>query len=355
MMGINVLRVYNWEPGVDHSGFLDTCYNNGQQPLLVLVNRWIDPGSDWSNAAVVANVESQFVGMAREIKDHPAGLGVIIGNEVNEYNGNGLKPSFWRAMNGIAEAVKAEAPDLLVTMAITDRLQQVAAFDAELTALDAWSVQVYRGSGFGSFFSEYASASSKPLLITEFGYDTYDNRAGNPYPDNGSYPADIVVGLIEESWENRDICSGVFVFSYLDGLWKANGSDAEYDPGGNVNPGFEDGFANEEWWGIFRPIATPGQVDAVEPKALFEGLKELWGQPQVLSLKLSESESQWHLDMERLPLRQDEVARIEKWDELSRSWVHFNRLEGSELSPGKRSLRFSIEKEAGLFRAVALP
>ncbi len=354
-MGANVLRVYNWEPGVDHSGFLDACHNGGEQRLKVMVNRWIDPASDWSNSNVVAAIADQFVSMANEIKGHPAGFGVIIGNEVNEYHGNGSKAAFWAAMNTVALAVKEEAPGLLVTMAITDRLPQVAAYDSVLSGLDAWSVQVYRGGSFGSFFSDYASRSEKPLLITEFGYDNYDNRASQEYPDNGAYPAETVVGLIEESWNAKDVCSGVFVFSYLDGLWKSEGSDTEYDFGGWANPGFDDGFSNEEWWGIFRPKAVPGEIDEVEPRALYGALRNLWGRPEELSLDLSADETQWNFDISTLPLRQDEVVRIEAWDEQVDRWIKFVSFTGASFSPTERSIRYSFDKEAGLFRAVATP
>lgn len=354
-MGVNVIRVYNWAPGVNHGGFLDACHNDGVQSIKVLVNRWIDPATNWSSPSAVKAISDQYVSMAQEIGAHASGFGLIVGNEVNEYNGNGNNTAFWQAMNTIMADVKAAEPGLLVTMAITDRLSQVEVNDALLPAMDAWSVQVYRGSSFGSFFSDYASASSKPLLITEFGYDNYDNRLEQAYPNNGAYPGNVVVGLIEESWEARDVCAGVFVFSYLDGLWKAEGSDTDYDPGGWVNPGFADGFSNEEWWGIFRPIAVQGEIDSVEPRSLYYDLKGLWGPPEELLVKFSQDDSHWCFSFSELPLRLGTVARLEQWDESLEKWTTRVRFSGATFSPDDRNLTFEILKEAGLFRAASNP
>lgn len=354
-MGVNVIRLYNWEPGVDHSGFLDACHNDGEQSIKVLINRWINPATDWSDAASIRAISDQYLSMAEEIAAHPAGFGVLIGNEVNEHNANGSKLAFWQAMNTIASKIKEATPSLLVSMAITDRLDQVATYDSHLEALDAWSVQVYRGSTFGDLFDEYARSSEKPLLITEFGYDNYDNRAENAYPENGAYPAEVVIGLIEESWDVRGVCAGVFVFSYLDGLWKAEGSDTEYDPGGWVNPGFDDGFSNEEWWGIFRPAARSEAIDAVEPRALFGELQRIWGAPERLSLAFSEENGALNLELENLPLREDAVACLEEWDTLLEEWTALRTLNGSTLTANERRLFVSMQMRTGLFRVVSEP
>ena len=41
----------------------------------------------------------------------------------------------------------------------------------------AWAASVYRGRSFGDLFSSYEAASSRPLLLSEFGIDAYDAAA----------------------------------------------------------------------------------------------------------------------------------------------------------------------------------
>ena len=53
-MGCNLIRVYGWTPGADHSDFLNLCYNGGDRPILVLINRWINPATNWSSSAAVS-------------------------------------------------------------------------------------------------------------------------------------------------------------------------------------------------------------------------------------------------------------------------------------------------------------
>ena len=188
-MGANVIRGYGWTIGEDHSDFLDAAYNGGDQSLYFLVNKWINPATDWSNTSDVNALVAEWESIATELKNHPAVMGFLVGNEVNWQNGNGTNPDFWAAMNQIAGAVKAEAPDKLVSVAITDELGQVQTYDASMTHLDFWALQVYRGHAFGNFFADYEVRSTKPLVITEFGYDAYDAANGAEFADDAELPS----------------------------------------------------------------------------------------------------------------------------------------------------------------------
>ena len=58
--------------------------------------------------------------------------------------------------------------------------------------------------------------------------------------------------ILNSVFDHRKICSGVAVFSFTDGWWKAGNPDSQ-DPGGSApNSGGVpyDGAANEEYWGI---------------------------------------------------------------------------------------------------------
>ena len=274
-LGANVIRVYGWTPGADHTAFLDTCYNGGVDPIFVLVNRWVSPATPWNDAAAVDAFRQEVLRIDAGLGRHPAVLGILLGNEANAHEGNGAKVSFWQAMNSVAASLKQQNPERLVSMAITDAIPQIAARESIMTALDFWSVQTYRGTTLGTFFTEYAAASSRPLILTEWGVDAFDHRSAKPYPENGRFVAEAVAGLWSEIAGQAEVCSGGCVFEYADEWWKS-GSPHTQDPGGFVQAGLPDSFANEEWWGLYAIRDAGADPDVLLPRAAVETLRTLW-------------------------------------------------------------------------------
>jgi hypothetical protein len=276
-MGANVVRVYSWDPNASHTDFLNKAYNNNRDTIYVLVNRWIDPNSDWSNPAVVDAIKNEYRALAVNAGAHPAVLGFIIGNELNIVNG--ANSNFWNAINSIAAAVKITAPQRLVTTSTAEGLNEIAQVNSRMTSLDAWSVQSYRGSSFGNLFNIYQAASGKPLLITEFGIDALDNRNGQPFASNASAVADWIQNLWREMRTNQAIVSGGCLFSYSDEWWKATGAAHVQGNGGHSNMLLPDTFSNEEWYGIFGVQDNGLNPDLLQPRALFSKLEALWSTP----------------------------------------------------------------------------
>lgn len=275
-MGANVQRSYGWTPGGDHKQYLDRAYNSGDNPVYMFVNRWIDPGTNWGDAKAVAKHVQEWQTIARETKDHPAIIGYLLGNEHNNEHGNGANPLFWQAMETIATAVKAIAPDKLVSVPITDRIDEVTRFDNTLTSIDFWAIQVYRSTTFGTFFEEYKKASRKPVVLTEYGYDAFDNNTAREYPDNAKFTADVVEGMIGEINANKDVCAGGAIFEYKDEWWKSKGSIVEQDQGGFPADGMPDKVLNEEWWGIYKVEQNGELPDKYTPRELYFRLVNLW-------------------------------------------------------------------------------
>jgi hypothetical protein len=275
-MGANVQRGYGWSVGSSHTAYLDRSYNDGINPMYVFINRWIDPSTDWDNTAAVDAIVNDWVAIAEETKDHPGVIGYLFGNEANVQSGNATKASFWNTMETIAAAIKEVAPEKLVSFPITDALSSVQIVDELVPSIDFWSIQVYRSTTFGTFFEEYKLASDKPVVLTEFGYDAYDNTAESEYPDNASFSADVVEGMLKEIEANSDVCAGGMIFSYRDEWWKAQGSLTAQDNGGIVAGGMPDGFLNEEWWGIYSAENNGFLPDKLTPRALYYRLISLW-------------------------------------------------------------------------------
>jgi hypothetical protein len=150
-------------------------------------------------------------------------------------------------------------------------------------------MQLYRGYSFGSFMGDYASVSSKPLVITEFGHDAYDGTSDAEWPDNAMLPANAIEALWNELRQDEagpGIVSGGCIFEYADEWWKdsSSGQPALQNPGPRWGGPFTDGQGNEEWWGIFRVIDDGANLDILEPRALFYRLAAMWNAPFITQL-----------------------------------------------------------------------
>ena len=66
-MGANVIRNYGWTIGADHTPFLDQAYNAGEQPLYVLVNRWVNPATDWNNNQAIDALITEWEAIAERV------------------------------------------------------------------------------------------------------------------------------------------------------------------------------------------------------------------------------------------------------------------------------------------------
>jgi len=274
-MGANTIRIYGWSDQNNHDGFLDACYNGGVDPIYVLVNRYIDPNTNWSSNVAVSSISTQFANIETRLNDHPAVIGMLLGNEVNIQNGNGDNPAFWAAMNTVASAVKAVNPDRLVSVPITDAIPQIATFDDSLPHIDFWSIQSYRGVTLGNFYNQYSVASPKPMILSEFGIDNWDESNSQPYP--GEFVAETVSDLWREIEANASIIVGGCVFEFTDEWWKGEGGADQHDSGGFVQGGFPDGFSNEEWYGLFEvTVSEGGRLDTLTPRPSYDALKSLW-------------------------------------------------------------------------------
>jgi hypothetical protein len=277
-MGVNCVRVYGWDPGADHSGFLNAAYNNGSRPIYVLINRWVDPNTDWSNTSAIQNLAAEWGNLSATVRGHPAILGYLIGNELNWPEGNRQNATFWSALNRIAGSIRQQDTKHLISTPLADAatLTSIASFDATMTNFNAWCLQSYRGGSFGSLFNDYAKVSAKPLLITEFGMDALDRRRGGEYINNAELQANYVMSLWNQIAANGAVTMGGFVFEWADEWWKS-GSAWSQNEGGWATAAFPDGWADEEWWGIHRISTNPNAgVNMLQPRSIFAKLQAAW-------------------------------------------------------------------------------
>jgi hypothetical protein len=82
-MGVQIIRLYDWDPRNDHIGFLDQCLKHGLKVLVSVSNWFLQPGGGLYKAGehIPKLIESYSKG-----KDyHPAVAGIVIGNEFDNY------------------------------------------------------------------------------------------------------------------------------------------------------------------------------------------------------------------------------------------------------------------------------
>lgn len=292
-MGANTVRLWGWNNQSNHTDFLDKAYNNGNNPIYVIVTFWMDPlYYDITDPDVRKAVKQAFRQMVAAHKNHPAVLMWSIGNELNApwMYGSCLDTLFNLIDEMAQEAHEEEgenAHPVTTPLANIDLINTIATYDPSMTYLDIWSVQVYRGQSFGSLFTDYAAVSERPVAILEFGIDAYDNRYGDEYENIGvPYQAIYAEALWEEIEANSDVCCGGSIMAYSDEWWKGKYGQPgpgcpDYDPCFHSTCGYPivshpDGFSNEEWWGIMRTIDNGSAPDIMQPRAVYYTLQSLW-------------------------------------------------------------------------------
>ncbi|MBI2513367.1 MAG: cellulase family glycosylhydrolase [Opitutae bacterium] len=199
-LGANTIRVYSFldavptvpppSPGASytHRAFLDACYDAGlfvivgiplPQQMFIL-NQTPQPSASWWQTALQQTVS--------EVADHPAVLGFIIANEVDDGNVDTYGPTanatyWWGQVQVAAQIAKTAAPDKLVGIANHDDpgiCANAANYMATCPAIDFWGVNSYQPQSFASVFggsegfnTGYAlltGAALKPVILTEYGF-----------------------------------------------------------------------------------------------------------------------------------------------------------------------------------------
>lgn len=155
----------------NHDEFMDYAYNNGVDPIYLIIQYYIPGGLDISDPTVRQNIKNGFVQMVNNYKHHDAVLMWMIGNELNApWNYGDKLNDLFSLIEEIAEAAhQAEGSNyhpVSTPLMDNDLIHQISTYNVQVPNLDIWSVQLYRGISFGDFFEKYAPVSGKPLLVT---------------------------------------------------------------------------------------------------------------------------------------------------------------------------------------------
>lgn len=291
-MGCNTIRTW---AKVTSRAFLDYCFNDGNSPIYVIMGFYYEPNEVISNDTTRANTIKEFKNYVAAYKDHPAVLLWAIGNDDNNVvpNNDSDRKKLYEFINDMAKAAhQTEGANFHPTTTAIADLGGLAngtidigkasrsADDTFMIYLDIWGVNLYPmpyGSGFETSFDNYKVKSSKPLLVTEYGIDAYDNGNSTTYED---VQATDTIRLWNSIKDNTSgVCIGGSIMAYSDEWWKDGVADNPHyqDTGGGSGRSDQpDGFSNEEWYGIMSISDNGSGPDILTPRLVYYKLKEEW-------------------------------------------------------------------------------
>jgi hypothetical protein len=228
---------------------------------------------------VLVRADDDFASGVEALRDHPAVLMWLVGNEWNSnllYGTCALDACYAR-VNAAARRIKELDPRHPVATSFAPTGELPTESDLRrLDAVEVWGLNIYSQPGFFDRWRDWRLLAQrtglrKPLFLSEYGADAFDNRVRAE--DAGAQAAALRQQTMELraqlSARNPELpCLGGTPFEWSDEWWKA-GNPAAHDSGGFANRGVAgDQFANEEWWGVV-------DVDR-RPRPAYQVLKELY-------------------------------------------------------------------------------
>jgi len=240
--GINTIRVY--EP-IREMEILDQIQDAGIKVIM---------GFGYDQGGVFDIKSGTYIDYVKKFMDHEAILMWELGNEYNyhpEWFGGDLK-NWYSTLEKASVQIHRTDSDHPVTTAHGELPDGLAL--SSCPSIDVWGMNVYRWDNPKEIFAQWSSLSEKPMYLSEAGGDSYMTVARDGYAQgvNETVQADANGRILESVFSHSDVCSGVTLFSFTDGWWKAGNNDTQ-DVGGwapNSTGVPYDGTPNEEYWGI---------------------------------------------------------------------------------------------------------
>nr|NQU88893.1 hypothetical protein [Bacteroidota bacterium] len=240
--GINTIRVYS---PIDEKAVLDEISEAGLKVII---------GFGYNQGGYYDILSGTFIDYVNTYKNHKVILFWELGNEYNyhpEWFDDDIQ-NWYSALNNAADKIHLNDPSHPVATAHGELPNSIAL--SSCPNVDVWGMNVYRWDNPGEIFSQWSTISSKPMYLSEAGADSYMTISTTIYEigENEKAQADATAKILDLTFRNQGICSGVTLFAFSDELWKAGNNDTQ-DIGGWApkSSGVPyDGAPNEEYWGI---------------------------------------------------------------------------------------------------------
>ncbi|MDD3296636.1 MAG: glycosyl hydrolase [Candidatus Omnitrophica bacterium] len=314
--GINCIRIYSAGSDIEETkAFIRDMYE--KFGIYTLVSDWLGlwdyPRANYSDKDFCEKTKERFLSVVKALKDEEGVLMWILGNE-NNYTFSG-KIGFWTSpeieslgdpcakqirraeiyysfVNSLAKDIKAIDPVHPVALGNGEAnfLDTAAKVSPDI---DIIAVIIYRGKKFGNLFSAVRNAFNRPVLLSEFGCDSYDAYKNQ---ENQDVQAEFLMSQWKNVYENTTLSGnlkgnvlGGCLFEWTDEWWKHNEGYTEgwntHDTAAGWSHGsyFYDIKAknnlnmNEEWFGIISiSEEKENGINKRLPKKAYHSLREFF-------------------------------------------------------------------------------
>lgn len=312
--GVNTVRFF--QPGANPDetrqviGELYRLYG-----IRTILGHWMDywrPGN-YADKQYRESLTQRVLEMVKTYKDEEGILIWVLGNENNLSWHSGARipwtypeaeqikdpykqqlakaRTYYSLVNQIARRIKRLDPTRPVALGNSDSYS-LEVIGEVCPDIDLVAVTAYRGKTFGNLWREIKRKIGKPVLIMEFGCDSFNAKTGKEVQDIQtvflkSQWQDIERNQANRSGEGNSL--GGCIFEWNDEWWKHDefmpASWYEHNTEGDWSSGayyFDIGApnnmnVNEEWWGIvaLSPELEKGINKRTPRKAYYE-LQRMW-------------------------------------------------------------------------------
>ena len=270
-MGANTIRIYH--PSNINKRLLKDLYHN--YGIRVMMGNFLGAycwgsgaswkqGTDYTNLKHLENMLSDVKKMVLEFKDEPYILSWMLGNEndalgsyenstFNNTNARLYPKEFAEFVNKVAQAIHVLDPDhpVGVSLAYTSTLKYIKRY---APAINFVGFNAYRGPfGFGSLFRTVKMDIDKPLVITEYGVDSYNQKKQREDEDfQVRYHKGCWEDIENNSFLGNEVGNAIggFAYTWLDSWWFCGSAGRHDTKKGAWQGPAQDGWFNDEWLGM---------------------------------------------------------------------------------------------------------
>ena len=315
--GVNAVRFYRTGKNpLETKKAIDDLYNKFGIHSLVgtYLGFWNWPPPNYSDVEFNQKIKTEVLEMVRLYKDSPGVLTWVLGNENNySFDRQGIQrwssdaidtlPDaesqrkekarlYYSFVNDLAREIKKIDTKHPVVMSVGE----VASLDiakANCPDIDVIGMISYRGPGFGNLFRQIKQKFDLPVIMIEWGADSFNAVTEEPDEDNQTEFLKLQWQDIERNTDTKHgvgNCLGGTLFEWSDEWWKGNpnlphtwsvhevsaqwyNNSYHYDADVSTRVNM-----NEEWFGIvgLDPKITVGGNNRRTPKKSYFELKSRW-------------------------------------------------------------------------------
>ncbi|MCF7916617.1 MAG: hypothetical protein K9L61_02440 [Candidatus Omnitrophica bacterium] len=315
-MGVNAVRVYSAGTDIEAmKKFISDLYQ--KYGIYTAVSDWLGlwdyPRANYADPIFRQKTKERILKIVKELKNEKGVLMWILGNE-NNYTFSG-KIGFWTSpeIEKIDKIYKKQQKRAEIYYSFIDELAKeikkidpnhpVALGNGEASFLDiaaencknidALAIIIYRGKTFANIFENIRNTFDKPIILSEFGCDSYDAYRKK---EDQEIQSEFILSQWKKVYNNTTISGkedgnvlGGFVFEWNDEWWKFNEGYPDDWSVHNPEAGWSNGSyyydirakhnlnMNEEWFGIIslHKQKENGLYKRV-PKQIYYDLKDYW-------------------------------------------------------------------------------